>query len=62
MITKYILCIQVMRKHGAIPFVRTNVPQMYMSLMTHNDIFGDTYHPDYLEPPRTPGNFHPQML
>ena len=36
---------QVLKKHGAVPFVRTNVPMMYMSLMTHNNIFGNTVNP-----------------
>ena len=37
--------VQVLKKHGAVPFVRTNVPMMYMSLMTHNNIFGNTVNP-----------------
>lgn len=45
--------IQVLKKQGAVPFVKTNIPQTMMSWETTNPIFGLTVHP--LDHHRTAG-------
>ena len=39
--------------HGAVPFIRTNIPQTMMSLGSHNPIYGLTRNP--LDSTRSPG-------
>ncbi|XP_052237439.1 vitamin D3 hydroxylase-associated protein-like [Dreissena polymorpha] len=45
--------IQVLKDLGAVPFVRTNLPETLMLGETNNPIFGRTLHP--VDPRRTPG-------
>ncbi|KAJ7332774.1 hypothetical protein JRQ81_014954 [Phrynocephalus forsythii] len=45
--------VQVLKHQGAIPFVKTNVPQSLLSYDCSNLIFGRTAHPQ--DPTRTPG-------
>jgi len=45
--------VEVLKKAGAVPFVRTNMPQMGMSLEGSNPIYGQTLNPNDVT--RTPG-------
>ncbi|XP_069498378.1 vitamin D3 hydroxylase-associated protein-like isoform X2 [Ambystoma mexicanum] len=45
--------IQVLKRQGAVPFVKTNVPQSLLNYDSSNLIFGQTLHP--LNPTKTPG-------
>ena len=47
------LIVENLRRHGAIPFVKTNVPQLLMIPETENIVFGVTKNPFDVE--RTPG-------
>lgn len=38
-------CVQLLKRGGAIPFVRTNIPQLLMLPETMNDVFGTTSNP-----------------
>uniref|UniRef100_A0A672I304 Fatty-acid amide hydrolase 1 n=1 Tax=Salarias fasciatus TaxID=181472 RepID=A0A672I304_SALFA len=39
--------VEVLKKQGAIPFVKTNVPQALLSMDCSNPIFGETAHPSH---------------
>ncbi|CAH1237817.1 FAAH [Branchiostoma lanceolatum] len=45
--------VQVLKKQGAVPFVKTNVPQALLSFACSNPVFGETVNP--ADPARTPG-------
>ena len=45
--------VRALRATGAIPFVKTNVPQLLMSNESYNTVYGRTTHP--LDPSRSPG-------
>jgi len=45
--------IQALVAHGAVPFIRTNIPQTMMSLGSHNPVYGLTRNP--LDSTRSPG-------
>ncbi|XP_070563645.1 fatty-acid amide hydrolase 1-like [Ptychodera flava] len=45
--------VQVLRQQGAIPFVKTNVPQSLLSYSCSNTVYGKTTHPT--DPSRAPG-------
>lgn len=45
--------IQVLKEHGAIPFMRTNIPQTMLSYDCTNPLYGTTFNP--LDWSRTPG-------
>ncbi|XP_070795689.1 fatty-acid amide hydrolase 1-like [Pituophis catenifer annectens] len=45
--------VQVLKHQGAIPFVKTNIPQSLLSFDCSNPIFGSTVHP--LDPTKSPG-------
>ncbi|XP_070601919.1 fatty-acid amide hydrolase 1-like [Erythrolamprus reginae] len=45
--------VQVLKHQGAIPFVKTNVPQSLLNYDCSNPIFGSTVHP--LDPTKSPG-------
>ncbi|XP_043554917.1 fatty-acid amide hydrolase 1 isoform X1 [Chiloscyllium plagiosum] len=51
--TKDSVLVQVLKKQGAIPFVKTNVPQSLLSYECSNPIFGQTINPH--DHKRTPG-------
>ncbi|XP_067324004.1 fatty-acid amide hydrolase 1-like isoform X2 [Anolis sagrei] len=51
--TEDAVVVQVLKHQGAIPFVKTNVPQSLMSYDCSNVIFGQTVHP--LDHTKTPG-------
>lgn len=51
--TRDALIVRVLRAHGAIPFVKTNVPQTLLSFDCSNPIYGTTRNPHNLA--RTPG-------
>lgn len=52
-VEKDCVLVQVLKKQGAIPFVKTNVPQSMMNYDCSNLIFGQTLHP--LNHQKTPG-------
>ncbi|XP_035689614.1 vitamin D3 hydroxylase-associated protein-like [Branchiostoma floridae] len=60
-VTKYLetpagedaVIVQVLKKQGAVPFVRTNIPQSLLSYSCSNPVFGNTVNP--LDPERTSG-------
>ncbi|XP_035689615.1 fatty-acid amide hydrolase 1-like [Branchiostoma floridae] len=60
-VTKYLgtpagedaVIVQVLRKQGAVPFVKTNVPQGLVNFSCSNPVFGTTVNP--LDPTRSPG-------
>ncbi|GFO03925.1 fatty-acid amide hydrolase 1 [Plakobranchus ocellatus] len=45
--------VKVLKNQGAIPFMRTNVPQTLLSIGSDNPIYGNTLHPH--DPDRGPG-------
>ncbi|XP_051855776.1 vitamin D3 hydroxylase-associated protein-like [Antechinus flavipes] len=45
--------VKVLKSHGAVPFVKTNIPQTMLSFDCSNPIFGQTLHPQ--NPKKTPG-------
>ncbi|XP_066301433.1 fatty-acid amide hydrolase 1-like [Branchiostoma lanceolatum] len=45
--------VQVLKKQGAVPFVKTNIPQTLLSIGCSNPVFGNTLNP--VDPTRTPG-------
>ncbi|XP_035699652.1 fatty-acid amide hydrolase 1-like [Branchiostoma floridae] len=45
--------VQVLKKQGAVPFVKTNVPQTLLSMACSNPVFGETLNP--VDPTRSPG-------
>ncbi|CAH1243437.1 FAAH [Branchiostoma lanceolatum] len=45
--------VQVLKKQGAVPFVKTNIPQTLLSIACSNPVFGETVNP--FDPTRTPG-------
>ncbi|XP_066297892.1 vitamin D3 hydroxylase-associated protein-like [Branchiostoma lanceolatum] len=45
--------VRVLRKQGAVPFVKTNVPQAMMDISCSNPLFGTTLNPH--DPTRSPG-------
>ncbi|XP_077982026.1 vitamin D3 hydroxylase-associated protein-like [Glandiceps talaboti] len=45
--------VQILKQQGAIPFVRTNVPQMLLSMVSSNPVYGETVNP--VNPERSPG-------
>ncbi|XP_066301801.1 fatty-acid amide hydrolase 1-like [Branchiostoma lanceolatum] len=45
--------VQVLKKQGAVPFVKTNIPQTLLSFACSNPVFGETVNP--ADPARTPG-------
>ncbi|XP_019645535.1 PREDICTED: fatty-acid amide hydrolase 1-like [Branchiostoma belcheri] len=45
--------VQVLKKQGAVPFVKTNIPQTLLSMACSNPVFGETVNP--VDPTRSPG-------
>ncbi|XP_019645806.1 PREDICTED: fatty-acid amide hydrolase 1-like [Branchiostoma belcheri] len=45
--------VQVLKKQGAVPFVKTNIPQTLLSISCSNPVFGNTLNP--VDPTRSPG-------
>ncbi|XP_036611348.1 vitamin D3 hydroxylase-associated protein-like [Trichosurus vulpecula] len=45
--------VKVLKSQGAVPFVKTNIPQTLLSIECSNPIFGETLHPQ--NPKKTPG-------
>ncbi|XP_052095451.1 vitamin D3 hydroxylase-associated protein-like isoform X2 [Mytilus californianus] len=52
-VTEENILVQVLKKQGAIPFVRTNVPQTLMTFECSNSLYGTTGNP--YDPTRIPG-------
>lgn len=52
-VTEENVLVQVLKKQGAIPFVRTNVPQTLMTFECSNSLYGTTKNPH--DPTRIPG-------
>ncbi|XP_066297047.1 fatty-acid amide hydrolase 1-like isoform X1 [Branchiostoma lanceolatum] len=60
-VTKYLdspadedaVIVQVLKKQGAVPFVKTNIPQTLLSFGCSNPVFGKTLNP--FDPTRSPG-------
>lgn len=45
--------VALLRQHGAIPFVRTNIPQTMLTFDCSNPVYGESSHPTHRE--RSPG-------